>query len=405
MQFYIDVEDSAGVNYGSGPVISGAYWRSTRRVDRSGNFEFAIPASDENASLIQKHRYVTCSVILNPGGPTEIGTGIIDKITTRPDSRGNVMLVVAGDDVMRELAWRSVEQMALFSGTSPVTHAAAVTSLAALFPAGWSATAAGSPGNNDVYYTFAGESCLAAAIKIAELCRVHVWMPTKRSLLFTTTWPSSGLRAIEAPIGAALDETNICYIESLEVSEDTFDLISRALPWGGTVIGGAAGALVNLANCTKAAPVGYTLSTASKYIKNDSVETTYGRIEAWMKFPDIKANSTAAADLTSAANMLFDAGLRELQKRSAPAQFFTLRLAHSPGIIAPMQTIRCVLRRSADGRVAINLDATLYIMGATTLVDAGGVRTTELDVATVDRWGDSDTAPVAKLVTDSLRIQ
>jgi hypothetical protein len=313
------------------------------------------------------------------------------------------MLAVSGDDILRELAWRSVEFMQLVSGTSPVTHAVAVANLAGKLPAGWSTSAAASPPNNDIYYNFAGETCLAAALKIAELTRCHVWMNPKRTLKFDTVWPSSGLRAIEAPVNPDLSDANTCFIESVEYVEDTYDLISRILPYGAE-IPGVAGSYVSLFNTSKSAPVGYTLDTANKYLKRDATETTYGRIEGFTKFNDIKANSSGAPDIQSAANQLFDVALYVLQRRSDPAQFYRLRLAHCNGLVTPFQTIRTIFRRVADGRNVVNLDATLYIMGATVEVDADGVRTTDLDVATLDRWADTDTAPVAEAVRNNLRI-
>lgn len=403
MQFYIDIEDDAGVRYGPGPIVSAANWMSENNVDRAGKFQFAMPAADPKSLLVEKKRYASCYAIL-PGGVTRLGRGIIDRIATEPGTNGEVTLTVGGDNLLRELNWRSVELLGLYSGTSPITHAAAVTALAAYLPAGWSAVAAGSPGNDDIYYTYAGESVLAAAIKLAELSRCHVWMSSERTLTFSNTWPSSGLRAIEAPFRPNLNDANTCYIDKFEKIEDTYDLITRVLPYGGEITGGTAGQIVTLADCTKSAPPGYTLSTGSKYIKRDAAELAYGRIESFEKFSDIKANSTAAADKQAAANMLFDAGLRELQQRSDPAQFFSLKLNHCAQIIEPFRTIRAIFRRVANGRNVVNIDQTLYIMGSTIEVDANEIRTTTLDVATVDRWADTNASPIAELIINSLRI-
>ena len=86
MQFYIDISNSAGARLGSGPITSASRWSSTKRVDRIGSFEFAMPASDEKAALIASRRYATCYAILDTG-PAEVGSGVIDRIETRPDRR------------------------------------------------------------------------------------------------------------------------------------------------------------------------------------------------------------------------------------------------------------------------------------------------------------------------------
>lgn len=402
-RFYIDIGDGAGNPYGPGPIISAHYWRSTRRVDRVGAFEFAMPLADDKATWVQVRRYARCYAITDDG-IFFVGSGIIDRIDKVIDRDGNVNLVVGGDDVMRELAWRSVEYLQLRSGTSPVTHAVAAGLLSLELPSEWTVEAAPSPTNDDIYYFFRGESALAAALQIADASRVHVWMSADQTLTFTNTWTDSGLRAIEAPTNPNLASDDICLIGSLSVISETYDLISRILPWGAE-IPGLSGSYVSLFNATKSAPLGYTLSTADKYIKNDSTELTYGHVEAFVKYNDIEAASSSAADLESAANQLFDIALYDLQRRSQPNTQYRLTLAYAPVIITPMQTIRCVFRRVVGDQTIMTVDENLYIMATTTVVDADGLRTTELEVVNVDRWPETDSDPIRKSAKDNLRIQ
>lgn len=402
MQFYIDIEDSSGNRFGSGPITDATMWRSTQRVDKAGDFSFSMPLADPKSALVAKRRYAKCYAILDDG-PTLIGSGIIDKIDTKPDDRGDITLTVSGDDLMRELAWRSVEYLQLRSGTSPVTHAVAAASLSLEAPGGWTVTADPSPPNDDVYFLFQGETVLAAAIKVAELSRNHVWMDSARSLTFTSTFTDSGLRAIEAPINPDLSNENTCFIEAFTVTEDTFDLISRILPWGAE-IPGLTGNYTSLFNATKTAPAGYTLSTANKYIRADDTEATYGQVEAFVKYNDIKAASSNVNDIQSAANQLFDIALRDLQQRSQPAQYYTLSLAYAAGIIEPMQTIRCIFRRVSHDRNILTIDQDLYILGSTIQVDVEGLRTIGLDVATIDRWPPADTDATVRAAREQLLI-
>lgn len=402
MDFYIDIEDESGNRYGNGPIVHAQRWESTERVDKAGDFSFTMSLADPKSDIVQERRYAKCYAILSDG-PTLVGAGIIDRIETRPENNGNVALVVTGDDLLRELAWRNVEFLALHSGTSSIAHSAAVTALAAKLPGGWSANAAASPGNNDIYYLYQGESVLAAAIKLAELSRCHVWMSSPRTLTFTNAFADSGLRAIEAPLDFDLTDDSICFIDDFSVATDTYDLISRILPYGAEITPGG-GAYVDLGSTTKSAPSGYTLSTGSKYIQANDSEATYGRADRFVKYNDIKPASSAAGDVESAANQLFEVALRELQVRSRPAEYYTLSLAHSTGIIHPMQTIRCVFRRVSNQRNIISVDQNLYILGSTIRIDATGMRTTQLDVATVDRWPPSDTDISVQTARDQLRI-
>lgn len=406
MQYYISISDSSGTIIGPGPIVSAEYWESTKAVDRIGDFTFAMPASDPKADLIAARRRAYCYAIL-PNGPTLVGAGIIDLIETQPGDNGGVTLVISGATIERELVWRTVEFLQLTDGTNPVTHVVAVANIGTKAPAGWTLTPDVVPPNDDIYYFFAGESVYAAALKVAALTRDHIWMPTPFTLRWQSVWADSGLYAIEAGVTPNLSALNQCIIGDLSIVEDTYDLISRIIAYGADQKDVPA-TLVTLFNSTKSVPTGYTINKSSWYgtwLRRDATEITYGRVELFQKFSDIEAASTSAGDQQSAANMLLDAALWELQRRSEPASFYKLSLIHAPGVIEPMQTIRCVFRRNIDGRNAVDVDESLYIMGATTRIDATGMRTTALDVATVDRWPEEDTNPIVQAVRNNLRIR
>lgn len=105
MQFWIDIEDSSGTKLGSGPITSATRWRSTKRLDRAGVFEFEMPAADAKAASVAEKRIARCWGIRN-GTLTELGAGIIDKVTVQPGKPS--MIKVSGDDLLRELTYRSV---------------------------------------------------------------------------------------------------------------------------------------------------------------------------------------------------------------------------------------------------------------------------------------------------------
>lgn len=399
MQFYIDITNSSGTRYGSGPIASASYWRSTKRVDRIGGFEFAMPASDEKALAIANRRYATCYAILD-SGPTVVGSGVIDRIETRPDNDGNVELVVSGDDLLRELIWKSARFTKLYSaGLLPISHSDAAIRIYLNFPGGWTLTADTAPPNNSIYFSFSGETCYAAALRLGELTRSHLWMPTARNARYQSTWNSSGLRAIEAG-SAPLATNDICFIGELQITEDTYDLISRVIPYG-PLIPGSATDHTSLLDTTRVPPSGYTIDLTD--LVRDATEATYGRVEEWISYNDIRAEDAAASTITSAANQLYDAAFWELQRRSDLASFYHMNLIYAPTVIEPMQTIRCIFRRAVDGRNVTDIDETLYIMGATTTVDVDGLRTTALDVATIDRWPQSDMDSMRKLTLDNQR--
>lgn len=405
MQFFIDITDSSGTKYGSGPIASASYWKSTKRVDRVGNFEFAMPASDEKAALLANRRYATCYAILD-SGPTEVGGGVIDHIETRPDADGNVELVVSGDDLLRELTWRIVGRIAFVDGDLPTTQANAAGTLSLLLPAGWTITPDPAPPNDDIYYYFNGEKVWAAALKLGELSRCHAWMPTTRALRYQSVWTNSGLRAIEAPANPGATAPNLCYISALSAAEDTYDLVTRIYAYGQEIPDLPYHENIGLNHATKAA-LGYTLAQDATllqyYLERDDAALAYGQIEEWVTYNEITAPANTGNYVETAANQMFDLVLWELQRRGQPVSYYKLSLSHAPIIVEPMQTIRCVFRRAVDGRNVTDINALLYVMGATTTVDTEGMRTTDLEVATLDRWQPSDLETLRKLTLDNLR--
>lgn len=249
-----------------------------------------------------------------------------------------------------------------------------------------------------MYHQFAGETVLAACTKLAELTRDHFYLSAERQITFGSTWSDTGLRAIEAPFAPDIADPNTCYISSIKYAEETFDLLTRIYPYGA----GELSAALDLSNCTRTAPSGYTLDTSSNFICNDDAESTYGQIETVRQWRDIAPISATSTDEESAANALFDVALEELQRRSVPALTVELAITHCPQVLRPMQTIRCIFRRVAQGRVVASIDEQLNIIEATTTIDRQrGLRTTGLTVSTARRYPETDADPIVNLVRTS----
>jgi len=300
---------------------------------------------------------------------------------------GRVSLSASGMDLIRELSYRTVGNLEIGTG-SGTTHSAALTAIGAFAPAGWTLTPAVSPDNDYIYARYGGESVLGALVHLAERTQTHFYRSTARTLVFTSAFTSSGVRAIQA-YGDLAAET--CAIVSLNRTVDTHDLLTRITPYGS----GQGQARLTLAATSRAAPVGYTLSAVNNYIENDSATATYGLVNfPEVEFKEIGPISNTDADMQAAANMLFDAALEELQRRStlASQETYSLTIAGCSQLLRPLQTIRLVYR-DVDQGIDINDD--LYILEATWEVDASGVRTTNLVVSTDDRWPISDASAAA----------
>ncbi len=393
MQFLIDVSDGNLNRIGDGPIASATRWRSTTRMDRSGDFVCTIPAGDPKAALIERKRIVTCYALLN-GVRTALGGGIIDSIDTRPGQDGNVLLEIAGADLLRELVYRSVGLLEIANSSGAgLSHAAAVAAVQAFAPAGWTFVPAVNPAHNAIYARFAGESVLAACVRVATASGCHFYLSGERQITFVSTWSASGIRAIAPQTTTELVNPATCYIADLSRKEDSYDLITRIYPFGA----GQGRARLTLAATTKTAPSGYTLNKASNYIEHSASTTSFGRIERWVEFKEIAPISNTTADVRAAADALFDASVDYLQRRISPASFYRLRLAQCNQRLYPMQTIRTIYRNVVDGRTILNIDQALIILEATTEISADGLRTTDLTVATTDRWPEND---ASALVSD-----
>ena len=387
MQFYVDIEDNSGNKLGGGPVASAQQWRYTARMDRAGEFSFAFAANDPQAAIVQSRRIARAKARIN-GAWVEVGAGVIDNIETVPGNDGRVSLVASGMDLIRELSYRTVGTLEVGAGAG-ATHAAALTAIGALAPSGWTFTPAASPDNDYIYARYGGESVLGALVYLAERTQTHFYRSTNRTLVFTSDFTDSGVRAIQAQGDLAAEQ---CAIRSLRRTVDTHDLLTRITPYGS----GQGEARLTLAATSRAAPVGYTLNAASNYIENDTATSTYGLVNfPEIEFKEITPISNTDADLEAAADMLFDAALEELRRRStlAEQETYSLSVAGCSQLLRPMQTLRLVYR---DPNQNINIDEDLYILEATWEIDQNQIQTTDLVVSSDDRWPVSDVVAAAE---------
>jgi hypothetical protein len=109
MRLQIDVETSAGVKLGSGPITSATDWKITNRLDRAGEFSFRIPLAEQQYAVLAARTYVRAWGMI-AGVWTQLGLGIVDTIH-EDSSADPSMATVSGSNIMRELTWRSVKSL------------------------------------------------------------------------------------------------------------------------------------------------------------------------------------------------------------------------------------------------------------------------------------------------------
>ena len=276
--------------------------------------------------------------------------------------------------------------------------AAALANVIAFAPTGWTldTTNGYATLGNAVYGSFAGETVLAALRKMSEQRGEHFRLSTGRSIAWIRTdQTDSGIRAIQ-PVGdgkAIENNDDVCIIDNLTESQDSYELITRVYPFGA----GQGRARLTLEKTTRTPNAGYVLNLDSKgyYIESVTARATYGQIEKFVSFKEIKPVTNTEADLESAANALFDAAFQYLSRHDTVQKAYTLSVTKLEQIVYPGQTIRVIWREVVDNYVFADIDADLIILETKTKIDQTGLRVVGLTVATTDRWPTNDAEIIA----------
>lgn len=391
--YWVDIETSDGTRVGRGPLRASNF-RHISRLSACGEFSFAVSAADPNLAVLAEKRIAVCKYINRHGEIMIFGGGVIDKITREVSADGVVTIHVSGNDLARELSYRSVGALDL-SGVDGAGVEDAPDQIMAMAPAGWSVS------NGDtltsVYAGFDGESVLHALTRVGEHIGEHWRLGSGRSVEWlgpASTFLASGVRAVQhvnAPVAAETVD-NIALIASLVEESDAADVITRAIPRGS----GNGGVVLTLATATASAPSGYTVNLDSNYVVRDNSESTYGRIERVLDYKEIGPISNTTPDMQAAANMLLQATIEHLRRYGAPQKFYRINLVNVNQILRPGTTLRCVYRQVMDGHVVYDLDEEFILLEVESQVSDVGVQTTSVLISTIDRLPQSDSEYLAQ---------
>lgn len=383
--FWVDIENSSGQKLGSGPLRP-SYFRQLKVLDESGEFECEISAADPNISALSEKRIAICRYIDENGSVQVYGGGVIDRITATRAEDGSLVYKVSGNDLSRELTYRSVKGLQLASLGAGVTNGPA--QIMALAPSGWSLV--GGTTQNPVYAGFDGESILTALINVGEHIGEHWRLGSGRQIVWlgpATGFASSGVRAVQTvsdPV-AAEDVAGLAIISSLEEERDAAEIITRVYPRGS----GNGDAIVTLAAATASAPAGYTLNKAENYLQNNAAHTQYGLIERYLDFKALGPLSNTDLDVQNAANMLLQATYQHMERYKEPAKFYSISFAQCP-VLEPGTVMRVVYRELLDGVIVYDLNDTYNIIQVEQELSEAGIMTVGAVIATVDRQPVSD---------------
>jgi hypothetical protein len=394
--FWVDIEDGAGARVGAGPLRASEFF-ITDKLSACGEFAFIVNGADPNLGALAEKRVAICKYfdIYNNVLQT-FGGGVIDKIVKTIGEDGRVTIHVSGNNLARELMYRSVGALDL-SGVGGAGVSDAPDQIMALAPAGWTITDGTTVTN--VYAGYDGESVLGALAGVGEYIGEHWRLGSGRVVEWlgpASTFPVSGVRAVQHlndPVAAESVPT-IAVITSLEEQSDAAELITRVIPRGA----GNGGVVLTLAAITDSAPTGYTVDAAANYLKLNASETAYGRIERALDFKDIAPISNTTLDIQAAANMLLQACAEHLRRYGAPQKFYTLGLSKVDTVLQVGTTLHAVYRVLVDGAAIYDLNGVFNIIQTENKISAEGIHTTGVTISTIDRMPQSDNEYIASTI-------
>ncbi len=389
INFWVDVEDGAGSRYGPGPLRPRTV-RVKRPLSKAGEFSFEVLASDPNIGVLAEKRVAVCRYVGAAGAVLEFGGGVIDKIGVKIGQDGLLTFVVSGNDLARELNYRSVGSLALESGGTGVTNGP--IQIMGYAPAGW--TISGGTTSLPVYAGFDGESVLSALCRVGEHIGEHWRLGSGREIVWlgpVSSFLPAGLRVVQqVNDGVGFEgQTEVAVVLSLEEIRDAAEVMTRIMPRGS----GNGGVILTLEAATDAAPAGYTLNKAGNYLKNDAAEAAYGRIEKVLDTKDIGPLSNTSGDIQAAANALLQAAYQHLERYAAPMKAYRIGL-WANSMVLPGTMLRVIYRVIVDGTVIYDLDDELIVLGVEHSLDSTGLHTSSVEVGTIDRHPLSDTEVV-----------
>lgn len=395
--YWVDIENSSGVRMGAGPLRASQF-DTKDNLSACGDFSFVVSASDPNLSALAEKRVAICRYIDIDGTLQVFGGGVIDKIERVINDQGLMELHVSGNNLVRELMYRSVGTLDLSGGGAGVSDAP--DQIMALAPAGWSVTDGTTLIN--VYAGYNGESVLNALATAAEYIGEHWRLGTGRIINWlgpASTFLPSGVRAVQhinSPVSAETVPA-IALITSIKEVSDAAELLTRVIPHGA----GNGGVVLTLSAITDSAPTGYTVDAAQNYVKRDASEVTYGRIERTLDFKDIVPLSNTTADIQAAANMLMQACVEHLRRYGQPAKFYDIGLSKVDQVLQVGTTLRAVYRLLVDGRVVYDLNDDFNIIEVRNQITSDGINTTGVTISTIDRLPQSDNEFLAATIMAS----
>jgi hypothetical protein len=456
MRFWIDIEDSSGIKQGEGPVITAQYFDHTSRLSKAGSVSFGMPGVDPRSALVIKKNVMRGKTIINQveielgtglidhierkqdtDGSVlldilgddllrelvnrHVGELLIDDGAGGPDDDGpSVIMALAPSGWSLDTTEGYANSYAsIFHQYDGETVLEALTNLAQItgehFRLGSGRTViwmrrlrssklihSGITGTFTLGEMVVGQTSVASGI-LREASGAYLYVEdvsgifvvgediegqTSHATVTTSNIynPFQDIQAVQGidPL-AAENNTEVCIITSLKEIEDSYDAgIGRVYAIGS----GNGNAKLTLEGVSITPPTGYTLGNDSKgyYLEHILTWSAY-EIERRQSFKDAQDPDElyhqAYEYLSRAkdANKAYELGVTKLDQALIVGKL--LRVTAQRWIEDPL---------TGDPYHALNVDTDLYILEATNKIEANGLRSASIVVATVDEFPPSSDA-------------
>lgn len=293
---------------GPGPIWTCKKLTWTYRRDGAGSFRAEFPNADAMLGLVSlKNTYLYFSV-----GGRDVFLGLVERVQTRMARNGRQTVIITGRDQLGALAENTVGGLDLayvYNAPSLILGASNVPNQTfSLSADGYSSTSR--------WYakTFAGETALAALIRVAADLGEHFRAPTDGTL--EVVWlrddtPDAPIRLVSSGGPLLHENESVAIIEEIERDADGFEMTNVVYAYGS----GNAGARLTLQYATLGLPSGYSYGSDSNgyYIQNDAQQILPSvRRAAWKSFnhigitPDTYEMTPASNALTGATTIVLE---------------------------------------------------------------------------------------------------
>lgn len=411
LRMWLDVQIGTTTT-GAGPVVQLASFSAAERLNQAGTWSALVPATDDRAvDLLQARRTVLAWSMID-GVKRFLGGGVIDSLRVRMGADGAPMLEVSGQDLLEEFNRAPVGDVSI---EEPGGAYDLADYIADGLPAAWSGGSltgtAPSFVARFVYDTFLG-GLSALADKFPIWFRRSTSSGDPRNLDIYLALPSTvALYAVANADPVAIEANDaMCLITEISEERRAADIVGRVIIFGAG--NGDARLTTALAtqwpnggpltsNYIPATGITLNYSSSGNSIANGNALFTYGDLARAVAWKDVAPLSNNTADLQAAANTLIAAACQYLINHRRPETVYSLSVVGVRQEIYPGDLVHVTARKFVDGETPINIDADLRVLEVRTEMDANGLRTTGLTVATADRWPENDSDTLVQDIRQS----